>query len=84
MHAEMSHLMDVGNSESPKKNLMLSFFRFVKKMNNHLSANRYKKYLFSLVTGIALPPGRNSCVINFPMKSSSTENVSDKSETSPK
>lgn len=40
-------------------------------------------YLFSLVTGIALPPGRSSWVINFPIKSSSTENVSDKSDTSP-
>lgn len=57
---------------------------FKKKISNNFSAfKKIMNYLFSLVTGIALPPGRNSCVINFPIKSSSTENVSDKSETSP-
>jgi hypothetical protein len=83
MHAEMGHLVDVGNSKSAKSYLNLSFQVHWIIYKSFLNNKRNINYLFSFVTGIALPPGRNSCVINFPMKSSSTENVSDKSETSP-
>lgn len=92
MHSKMSHLVNVGNSKWnfwKKVSSLQPESEWSSHQSMHSSSlwldclHKNFNYLFSFVTGIAFPPGRNSCVINLPMKSSSTEKVSDKSDTSP-